>query len=338
MHLHCFPLTSRRVSKRECDIECIISPETDFFHIGGTSLLLLGLHDKIKAEFELELSLVDLFETSTLSTMAGRIDGKSHAPEAVDWDAETRLSPSVSDWDSSLLQSTSKSSARVVVLTGATGYLGKALVQALEVDSTVKEIHCLGIRNATSRTDPKPFAKVVAHNGDLGHARLRLSEAMVHDLFGRADLVIRNGADTSYLKTYQSMRQSNYQTTRNLIEWCMPRMAPFHYISMAGVGDYAAGSPLRDVSMRSTPPPSVGDSTGYTACKWASEVFLENLVKRHPAWLVCVHRPTLISRDDIPQLDAVHNTLGFARKLGAVASSQGVARSNSPCLTCENGR
>ncbi|KAI1351310.1 male sterility protein-domain-containing protein [Xylaria sp. FL0043] len=149
---------------------------------------------------------------------------------------------------------------------------------------------------------------------------------MVHNLFGRADLVIHNSADTSYLKTYQSMRQSNYQTTRDLIEWCMPRMVPLHYISTAGVGGYAPGSPLRDVSMRSTPPPSVGDSTGYTACKWASEVFLENLVKRRPAWPVCVHRPTLISRDDIPQLDAVHNILGFARKLEAVVSSQGVAR------------
>ncbi|KAI1739512.1 hypothetical protein F4680DRAFT_466356 [Xylaria scruposa] len=303
-----------------------INPETDFFHIGGTSLLLLGLRDKVKAEFDAELSLVDLFETSTLSTMAGRIDGRTHAPEVIDWGKETSLSPSVSNWDSSALQSTLKSSSRVVVLTGGTGYLGKALLQALENDSTVKEIHCLGVRNATSRVDLEPFTKVTAHEGDLRQARLGLSRAMIDDLFGRVDLVIHNGADTSYLKTYRSMRQSNFQTTRDLIDWCMPRMVPFHYISSVGVGSYAPGSPLREASMRSTPPLPVGDSTGYTACKWASEVFLENLVKRHPDWPVCVHRPTLISRDDIPQLDAVHNILGFARKLGAVASSQGVAR------------
>ncbi|KAI0434876.1 hypothetical protein F5Y09DRAFT_354859 [Xylaria sp. FL1042] len=303
-----------------------IKPETDFFHIGGTSLLLLGLRDKIKAEFEVDISLVDLFETSTLSTMAGRIDGRTHAPEAIDWDEETRLPPSISNWDSSLLQSASKSSARVVVLTGGTGYLGKALLQALENDSTVKEIHCLGVRNASSRLDLKPFTKATAHEGDLRQPRLGLSQVMIDNLFGKADLVIHNGADTSYLKTYQSMRQSNFQTTRDLVDWCMPRMVPFHYISTAGVGTYAPGSPLREASVRSTPPPLVGDSTGYTACKWASEVFLENLVKRHPDWPVCVHRPTLISRDDIPELDAVHNILGYARKLGAVAPSQGVAR------------
>ncbi|KAI8623593.1 hypothetical protein F5Y19DRAFT_481509 [Xylariaceae sp. FL1651] len=303
-----------------------INPETDFFHIGGTSLLVLGLRDKIKAEFDVELSLVDLFETSTLSTMAGRIDGRAHAPEVIDWERETRLLPSISNADSSTLQPIPKSSARVVVVTGGTGYLGKALLQALENDSTIKDIHCLAVRNATSRADLKPFTKVTAHEGDLGQVQLGLSQALIDDLFGRVDLVIHNGADTSYLKTYQSMRQSNYQTTRDLIEWCMPRMVPFHYISTAGVGCYAPGSPLREVSMRSTPPPLVGDSTGYTACKWASEVFLENLVRRHPDWPIYVHRPTLISRDDIPQLDAVHNILGFARKLGAVASAQGLAR------------
>ncbi|KAI0450748.1 hypothetical protein F5B21DRAFT_507934 [Xylaria acuta] len=313
----------------------IINPETDFFHIGGTSLVLLDLRDKIMAEFDVELSLVDLFETSTLSTMAGRIDGRTHAPRVIDWDKETKIPPSVCGWDSSSLQPIPKSLARVVVVTGATGYLGKALLQALENDPTIKEIHCLAVRNATSRADLKPFTKATAHEGDLGQVRLGLSQALIDNLFGRADIVIHNGADTSYLKTYQSMRQSNYQTTRDLVDWCMPRMVPFHYISTAGVGCYAPGSPLREASMRSTPPPLVGDSTGYTACKWASEVFLENLVKRHPDWPIWVHRPTLISRDDIPQLDAVHNILGFARKLGAVASAQGVARGVMNVVTLE---
>ncbi|RWA06310.1 hypothetical protein EKO27_g8805 [Xylaria grammica] len=312
-----------------------INPETDFFHIGGTSLVLLDLRDKIMAEFDVELSLVDMFETSTLSTMAGRIDGRTREPELIDWDKETKLPPSVCGRDISSLQPIPKSLARVIVVTGATGYLGKALLQVLENDPTIKEIHCLAVRNATSRADLKPFTKATAHEGDLSQVRLGLSQALIDDLFGRADIVIHNGADTSYLKTYQSMRQSNYQTTRDLVDWCMPRMVPFHYISTAGIGCYAPGSPLREASMRSTPPPLVGDSTGYTACKWASEVFLENLVKRHPDWPICVHRPTLISRDDIPQLDAVHNILGFARKLGAVASAQGVARGVMNVVTLE---
>jgi hybrid polyketide synthase/nonribosomal peptide synthetase ACE1 len=58
----------------------------------------------------------------------------------------------------------------------------------------------------------------------------------------------------------------------------------------------------------------------------ASEQFLERLVKQYPEWPVCVHRPSLISRDDIPQLDLAHNFLKYSRLLGAVPSSHGRAR------------
>ncbi|CAG9986853.1 unnamed protein product [Clonostachys byssicola] len=310
-----------------------IKPNTDFFHVGGTSLLLLGLRDKIKTEFEVELSLVDLFETSTLSTMASRIEGRTSPRQLIDWDQETALSAYMSDHG--MFQPVHDTSARVIIITGATGYLGKALVEALADDPTIDEIHCLAVRNASSRAELNHINKVIVHEGDLGQVRLGISQALIDDLFGRAHLVIHNGADTSYMKTYHSMRQSNYQTTRDLIEWCVPRMVPFHYISTAGVGCYAPGSSLCEASMRSTPPPLVGDLTGYTACKWASEVFLENVVRRCPEWPVYVHRPTLISRDDIPQLDAVHNILGFARKLGAVASAEGVASGVMNVVTLE---
>ena len=102
-------------------------------------------------------------------------------------------------------------------------------------------------------------------------------------------------------------------------------MIPFHYISTAGVGSFAPDSCLQETSVASTPPPTDG-SMGYTACKWASESFLEKLVEKHRDWPVCVHRPTLISRDEVPQLDGMHNILGYARKLRAVPISHGVAR------------
>ncbi|KAI1209521.1 uncharacterized protein F4807DRAFT_467711 [Annulohypoxylon truncatum] len=66
-----------------------ITPETDFFHIGGTSLSLLGLRDKIRTQFEIELPLVDLFEASVLSNMAHRIEGHINTLDAIDWNEET---------------------------------------------------------------------------------------------------------------------------------------------------------------------------------------------------------------------------------------------------------
>lgn len=302
-----------------------ITPETDFFHVGGTSLTLLRLRDKIKTEFDLDFPLLDLFEASVLSSMARRIEGQIDVLEVIDWDEETRLRPSMANLDSGKLQQVPNSQSKVFILTGGSGYLGKALINAMIKDPTVSEIHCLGVRNVATRTDLKALHKVTLYEGDLCQPRIGLPQSIIDDLFSRADVIIHNGADISYMKTYQTMRQSNFLTTDDLVEWSMPRMIPFHYISTAGVGSFAPGSCLQETSVASTPPPTDG-SMGYTACKWASERFLEKLVEKHRDWPVCVHRPTLISRDDVPQLDGMHNILGYARKLRAVPISHGVAR------------
>lgn len=302
-----------------------IAPDTDFFHIGGSSLLLLELRDKIRSEFGVDLTLLHLFESSVLYSMAQRIQGNFDTPEVIDWEEETELRPSIAETDTKTLQHVSKSDSRVVILTGGSGYLGKALINALIRDPTVKEIHCLGVRKATTRTDLQGLAKVTLYEGDLIQPRIGLSMSVIEQLFSRAHLIIHNGSDISYMKTYHSIRQSNFLTTKDLIEWSMPRMIPFHYVSSAGIGNFSPGLPLMETSMASMEPPTDG-SMGYTACKWASEVFLEKLVKRHPDWPICVHRPTLISRDDIPQLDGMHNILWYAKELGAIPKSEGLAR------------
>ncbi|KAF3763037.1 hypothetical protein M406DRAFT_20609, partial [Cryphonectria parasitica EP155] len=294
-----------------------ITPDTDFFHIGGTSLVLLHLRETIQTRFGVALSLVDLFEASVLSSMAHRIQGQVDAAEVIDWEEETALRPCMAQLDSALLQHVPPSQSRVVILTGGSGNLGKGLIRAMIADPTIKEIHCLGVRNAAKRTDMQGLEKVTLYEGDLQQPRIGLAESVLHDLFSRADLIIHNGADISYMKTYPSLRQSNFLVCKDLIQWSLPRMVPFHFISSAGVGNFAPpGAPLYASSLAASPPPTDG-SHGYTAGKWASEVFLEKLAARHPRWPVCVHRPTLILRDDIPALDGAHNLLGYSRRMGA---------------------
>lgn len=302
-----------------------ITPDTDFFHIGGSSLLLLELRDKIKSLFGVDLSLLHLFESSVLYSMAERIQGQLSVPQAIDWEEETELRPSMADADTDILQHVPESHSMVVVLTGGSGYLGKALINAMIRDPNVAEIHCLGVRKAATRTDLRGLAKVTLYEGDLIQPRMGLPRSVIEQLFTRAHLIIHNGSDTSYMKTYRSIRQSNLLTTKDLIEWSMPRMIPFHYVSSAGIGNFSPGQPLMETSLESVKPPTDG-SMGYTACKWASEVFLEKLVRRHHHWPICVHRPTLISRDDKPQLDGMHNILWYAKELGAIPRSEGVAR------------
>ncbi|KAK4207461.1 hypothetical protein QBC37DRAFT_455500 [Rhypophila decipiens] len=335
-----------------------ITPESDWFHIGGTSLSLLRLRDGIQKEFAgVQLPLVDLFEASVLSDMARRIQRALGSPppalslprhQPIDWDEETKLEPSMFSKDNrhmtapvpSPSQSGSTSTnhdGKVVILTGATGHLGSALVRSLTADPTVAEVHCLAVRNPFSRPDIAPlraYPKVTLYPGDLGQPHMGLFPSSESDsipdwllkLFGRADIIIHNGADTSYLKTYHSLRAANLTSTKDLVHWSLvataggkkKKMIPLHFISTAGVGnllcpsgDHAELGPVSVSSINTVAPssstaavavtPPTDGSMGYTSSKWASERFLERLVsEQYPdtdwQWEVYIHRPTVISR------------------------------------------
>ncbi|XXG94030.1 hypothetical protein Hte_000281 [Hypoxylon texense] len=72
--------------------------KADFFHIGGTLLLLLDLRARIRSEFGVRLPLVQMFESSDLSSMAQRIQKQEVLAENFDWERETALSPVTSEF------------------------------------------------------------------------------------------------------------------------------------------------------------------------------------------------------------------------------------------------
>lgn len=298
-----------------------IVPGTDFFHVGGTSLLLLELRRRIHAEFGADLHLIDLFDMSTLCTMASVIDNKGSQTLlpviGIDWEKETSLT-SVFTWPAPL-KSIPYNILKTVVLTGSTGYLGRAILDALIRDSTVKRIHCIAVRNAQMRhvLDHK---KVCVYEGDLLLSRLGLSEEDSQRVFEEADLIIHNGADVSYGKKWSSLRPCNLQATKEIAEMSNQRPIPFHYISSGAACSFAASAGCSDIPSSSVahyPPPATG-VLGYAASKWASEVFLEKLNARYRDWPICIHRLSNLARAGEPHLDLVHNLRYFSRLLRAV--------------------
>lgn len=230
-----------------------ITTQTDFFHIGGSSLLLLSLAARIRETFNCDMPLVHMFESSTLGAMAHQINhGLSqdiHA-DAIDWDEETTLPSKLLDLDIKTAHSSANTSPdgntkpKVVVLTGATGQLGRALLDSLIADPFVDHVHCIGVRNAQDRPDMAALDKVTMHEGDLVLPDLGLSADDAAAVFGAADAVIHNGADMSYLKTYASLRAANLWSTKDLVKMIAQhgrgRSVPFHYVSTVSVGNIVA--------------------------------------------------------------------------------------------------
>lgn len=238
-----------------------ITVKTDFFHVGGSSLLLLSLKASIREAFNLDMPLIHMFESSTLGAMARHIDDAltndvkmgALKSDAIDWDHETALPPELIDLDFEDTQSSTYPSpkrdmqTKVVVLTGATGQLGRALLESLVIEPFIDHIHCIGVRNAHNRPHMATFDKnkVTMHEGDLVLPNLGLSDDDAATIFRAADAVIHNGADMSYLKTYASLRAANLQSTKDLVKLIVQhsgggRKVPFHYVSTISVGNIVA--------------------------------------------------------------------------------------------------
>lgn len=241
----------------------------------------------------------------------------------IDWEAETGPPTIDTKLDQELMSIpgwTPSPSAhpRTLVLTGVTGLLGSHLLDhVLRSISTISEVICIGIR----RLPPThKDTRVKFYSGDLSAPRLGLSVSDSLTIFAIVDAVIHVGADTSHLKPYAALRDTNVNSTAELARLCLPRRVPLHYISTVGVGFFSGEHELRPQRASGTPGP---DSEGYTASKWVCERLLERVHADLglPVW---IHRPSAILRlgkdneGDRAKMDWLNGLLRYIWKLKAV--------------------
>ncbi|BCS29676.1 putative hybrid PKS-NRPS biosynthetic cluster [Aspergillus puulaauensis] len=249
-----------------------IDSETDFFMVGGSSVLLVKLQAMLREGFEAVVQLVELFENSTLGAMAVTAEA-ARRTNAIDWEAET----SIDDILAAQLQlppaaspsTYAKRSGITVVLTGVTGVLGREILQLLVADQKVAHIHAVAVRSrvGSKRTLPAPSPKLELHDGDLCSPQLGLDAAVFALLAATADVVIHNGANRSVWDEYQVVREANVASTKTLISLALAsdRRIPIHFISSGG---------LASMAMEGSTPTSTGKE-GYLASRWASEQLLQ---------------------------------------------------------------
>lgn len=297
-----------------------IDEASDFFHVGGNSMLLIELRDHMNKNFQLHLPLLLLFEHSTLGAMAAAIQHSSHGETIeIDWEMETQVPSNYLEHNMHQVPVRSHSSHRTIVLTGSTGFLGNYILRLLVADPGVDRIHCITVRNNDRLAELADSEKVELHNGNLSLPRCGLSEAEATSIFNSADAIIHNGADVSFLKTYSSLRTPNLSSTKELGRLALPRRTPFHFISTATVGKVNKTDLLSPESLaNSLPDPSFAD--GYAASKWASEVFLEK-VNRQFGLPTFIHRPSSIFGDQAGETDIVSNVLKFSTIIKALPDS-----------------
>lgn len=232
------------------DGDIIKGRNTDFFAVGGSSLLLLRLQSVLATTFGVRLLLPKLFQSSRLGDMTESINAeleKGHGSNAysatMNWHSEiaaladqlrpssTCRLPDKTNESGDLYSSEFKASKGLsVLLTGSTGFVGTSILQLLVDDERVRDVHCVAMRpdrqgrprKITRVRGPASVkSKIIEYPGDLGDRYFGLSSEDFNKLTSTVDVIIHNGADVSLLKTYASLRRPNVLSSRMLLEMAL---------------------------------------------------------------------------------------------------------------------
>ncbi|KAL3417500.1 beta-ketoacyl synthase domain-containing protein [Phlyctema vagabunda] len=251
-----------------------INPSISFFAIGGNSLLVIRLQQRIRRAFNVSIPLVDLLGANTLAQMASKIDENSIV-EHTNWEQETAPPPIPNFLKNVSVTPSSPSKAKIILVTGGTGFIANYLLPLLNANSHVSTIHCVAVRDNHFNGLRKlsGSSKIIYHDGNLAWPKLGLSEEDFRSLSSQVDVILHLGGTRSFWDDYNVLRSTNVLSTKELVKLAAPRCLPIHYISTIGVLPRERAT-SEAISAAASSPPDNG-SNGYIATRWASERILE---------------------------------------------------------------
>ncbi len=291
-----------------------ISPEHNFFDLGGHSLSLADLASRLTRNFGFRIPLQRLVDPPTLNghleTVRAVRDGQMAAVQA-DLPAVLRAD-SVLDKDIVPSKTTicALNKADTVLLTGATGFLGAFLLNDL-LESTSAQIICLVRFNDPSDEDtPGGIARIRRNMLDLGlwsdsimerveilpgnlsRKRFGLSHQAFDELASRVQVIIHAAATVNLVYPYAALRNANVGGTREILRLACRGGATVQYISTNGVlPPSQTGWPEGTMLYVDEVPEKLHD--GYGQTKWVAEQLVLEAGRR--GLPVKIHRAGTIS-------------------------------------------
>ncbi|KAI0520879.1 polyketide synthase PksB [Xylaria bambusicola] len=268
-----------------------LRPETNFFHVGGNSLLLVKLQRLLKESFDSAPRLVDLMTSSTLKEMSDAVD-KISCTSKIDWRSDTLIPASWATSPKSLIPPGKEN--LTILLTGATGYLGRHVLPRLIEDSRVSKVICL-VRDESGLQEHDKIEILVCK---LSEDNLGLPSDVYERLAKTSDIVIHCAANRSFWDDYEALRQINVLSVKQLIHLASFRQLPLHFFSSG------AAAPVT--------------TDGYLLSKFAAEKLLENASSQLNI-PVYIHTPQAAPPDAEPTSDqaVISAFVECARQVGA---------------------
>jgi fatty acid CoA ligase FadD9 len=311
-----------------------VSPEARFIDLGGDSLSALTFSTLLADIYGVEVPVgVVVDPTGDLLAVADHIERHRvsdkpnytsvHGAESIEVRAaDLTLDKFIDDevLKTAMTFAVPTREVRTVLLTGATGFLGRflgmewlqrladaggtlvCLTRGADATAARKRIEDALDSDATLldrfRTLADGHLEVVA--GDIGEHNFGLDDATWQRLAQTVDLIVHPAAHVNHVLPYRQLFTPNVAGTAEVIRLAITaRLKPIHYISTMGVSAVAHQLVDEDTDIRRSVPACVVDESyanGYGISKWAGEVLMREAhdVCGLP---VAVFRPGMILAD-----------------------------------------
>ncbi|KAL3684949.1 hypothetical protein R1sor_002971 [Riccia sorocarpa] len=308
-----------------------VKTDSNYFHLGGSSLWVAKLVYEVQAAFNVELLSWQIYRHPTpqqlafcISQMQKPLAGPYSSSRVQEVHAEDLLKEAYSLEKTLHPVGSPKTSSKVALVTGATGFLGVFLLENLLLESSLEVIYCL-IRGTSSsharerlqatrekyglqtKSLMESSVKLVILAGDVEDSKLGLSMESYAQLSDHVDLIYHVAASTNYIRPYAEIRQPNVEGTRNILHFAAAgnRIKILHYVSTIGLFGTLSGFTRNTLHENFDIEQCLSffsqGETGYTTSKWVAEIMVLDYKSR--GFPVSIYRPGFIE---------AHSTTGVA--------------------------
>jgi len=294
-----------------------ITPQNDFFDLGGHSILAQQMLLEMRRETGANISIKTLYENPSISAFSAQVDRRLKSGNSINNEEEKEpayaqsleellqhLPSTYQTADPAIIRESGKPT---VFLTGATGFLGAYIIKDVLSRTTpaVQLIaHVRGVKDSTAALNrlqrslqgyglwnDEWSSRLSCIVGDLSKPQLGIDHDTWKKLSREVDVVIHNGATVHWVRGYQDMMASNVISTIDAMKLCnegKPKLFTFvsstsvldtdHYVKLS---DQQISTGQNAISEEDDMQGSrTGLGTGYGQTKWVSEQLVRAAGKR----------------------------------------------------------
>jgi len=259
-----------------------IGQHDNFFMLNGDSLTALKMLHQVKKLLGAELRITDIYQNPTLSQFAALIRGNARAGEYIALTQEARL-----DDDIEALPGRPKNPPAAILLTGATGFIGRFLLRRLLNDYEQSQIYCLvrasSQQHAAARLKDTLCQwdlwqkgdedRLVAVPGDIAKPRLGLNADDYRYLAETVDTIFHCATNVNHLENYAAAKAANVDSANDLLRLVTTqRPKLLNFISTLAVFN-SQGQPKGRIIDEESPITAENHlaANGYETSKWVAE-------------------------------------------------------------------